>query len=253
MTAKISRVSKYFADKPNFEFVCPTCEKGLLAPDKSSFVVTEPTYSKSAKKDEEWDPDWITLRFNLTCECNRKSCGEISHVSGSGQLDQRYDGLDQSEWYNSFCIRSFFPAPNLIQIPKGAPKNVVSLLKKSFALYWVDVAAAANALRASLEALLDELQVPETQKNAKGETIRLNLHRRIEIWSKQQNEYAELCFALKEVGNLGSHGESVSDKHFFGALEIYCHVLFQLFDNDAGKMKALAIKITSEIKKKKSK
>jgi len=79
-----------------------------------------------------------------------------------------------------------------------------------------------------------------------------DLHGRLEFWSKKQSENAELCFALKEVGNLGSHGEDVSEKHYFGALEIYAHVLVQLFENDAEKMKELAKKIHSEIKNKKT-
>lgn len=112
----------------------------------------------------------------------------------------------------------------------------------------MDTAAAANALRASLEALLDNLKIPDTQENKKGENVRISLHHRLEIWSKQQTEYAELCFALKEVGNLGSHGDAVYEKHYFGALEIYAHVLVRLFENNAEEMKKLAKKIRSEIR-----
>ena len=112
----------------------------------------------------------------------------------------------------------------------------------------MDVSAAANAMRASLEALMDQLKIPRTQKTKKGKIAPLSLHGRLAHLSETQKEYAELCFALKEVGNLGSHGETVREKHYFGALEIYAHVLSQLFENDAARMKELAEKIRSDIK-----
>ncbi|CAD0185302.1 hypothetical protein RUESEDTHA_02188 [Ruegeria sp. THAF57] len=97
---------------------------------------------------------------------------------------------------------------------------------------------------------MDELKIPTTQKSDKGKVVQISLHRRIELWAETHEDYAELCFALKEVGNLGSHGERVREKHYFGALEIYSHVLTQLFENDAAKMKELAAKIRAEIKGK---
>jgi hypothetical protein len=248
MPLSTQQVSRYFAEKPRQKYACPSCKGGSLVPDQSSFKVTEPNHSKAAYDHEAWDPDWIEYRFTFKCVCDKKSCGEIAYVAGSGTVDQRYGEEDQAEYYESFCIQSFFPAPNLIHVPKGVPEDVKSLLEKSFALYWVDVSAAANALRSSLESLLDELQIPSSQKNSKGDTVRLSLHRRLRIWSDKQSDFAELCFALKEVGNLGSHGENVREKHYFGALEIYAHVLVQLYENNAEKMKALAEMIKSEIK-----
>jgi len=163
-------------------------------------------------------------------------------------VSQWFDERGEQEYFDSFQIQSFFPAPQIIPIPKEVPFEVSELLEKSFALYWVDVSAAANALRASLEALLDKLQVPDTQNTKKGGTVRLTLHRRLDLWAQKEKEFAELCYALKEVGNLGSHGEAVREKHYFGVLEIFSHVLNQLFENNAAKMKKLAKKIRSEIK-----
>lgn len=252
MPSLSQKYSTHFAEKPNQKYTCPNCKQGSLVPDDTSFKTSEPAYSKSEHAHDDWDPDWVTYRFTFTCVCDKKSCGEIAHVAGSGAVGQWYSEENQAEYYESYCIKSFFPAPNLIHIPKGAPIDVTALLEKSFALYWVDVSAAANALRASLEALLDKLQIPRSQKSTKGKMVRLTLHKRLEIWSKKQSDFADLCFALKEVGNLGSHGEDVQEKHYFGVLEIYAHVLVQLFENNAVKMKELAEKIKSEIKDKKT-
>lgn len=242
---------KYFSDAPDFEYLCPRCDVGFLVPDQDTFKSTEPPYSRGAHSHEAWDPDWITYRFTVTCVCTKKDCGELAFVSGTGSVDQRYGDDGTPEYYNQFSIRSFFPAPRLCHIPADTPTKVEECLKKSFSLYWIDTAAAANALRASLEALLDELKIPSHKKNAKGETVYIALHSRLESWSASDKDHAELCFALKEVGNLGSHGDLVKSKHYFGSLEIYSHVLKELFENDAKKMKELAQSIRDEIKAKK--
>ncbi len=249
MPPQIKTASRSFADKPDFSYICPACKKGYLIPDQSTFKFTEPAFSKEAYGHEAWDPEWITYRFTVTCFCDRAHCGETSYVSGSGCVDQRYDYEGHIEHYNSFRIHTFYPAPQLIGIPENVPFEVEDLLSKSFSLYWVDISAAANALRAALEALLNELQVPNSRVNAEGKTVRIYLHHRLEIWGKTHKDYAELCLALKEVGNLGSHGETVRSSHYFGSLEIFQHVLTQLYENNAERMKELASKIRSEVSK----
>lgn len=245
-------VPKFFSDAPNFKYLCPKCATGFLVPDQDTFKATEPAYSKNDHTHEMFDPEWITYRFTVKCICTKPDCGEIAFVSGSGSVDQRYaDDGGEIEYYDHFSIESFFPSPRLCHIPSDTPTTVGKLLEKSFSLYWVDTGAAANALRASLEALLDQLKIPSHEKNDKGDTLRMNLHRRLEAWSATNKDHAELCHALKEVGNLGSHGEVVSPKYYFGSLEIYSHVLKELFENNAKKMKELAKSISDEIKAKK--
>jgi Domain of unknown function (DUF4145) len=242
---------KSFSDAPNFEYLCPQCGVGFLVPDQDTFKSTEPAYSKNAHAHEAWDPDWITYRFTVKCVCTRPDCGEVAFVSGTGSVDQRYGDGGQPEYFDHFSIKSFFPPPRLCHVPSDTPSTVENLLGKSFSLYWVDTGAAANALRASLEALLDELKIPSHEKSSKGDTMKMNLHRRLEVWSATDKDHAELCYALKEVGNLGSHGEAVNPKHYFGSLEIYSHVLKELFEHNAKKMKELAQSIRDEIKAKK--
>lgn len=233
--------------------MCPTCKAGFLIPDQSTYKNIEPIFSKKAHSHEAWDPDWITSRFSVTCVCASRDCGEIAFVSGTGTADQRYDNEGRPEYYDHFTIKSFFPSPHFCDIPNMAPPAVVEHLERSFSLYWVDVSAAANALRASLEALLDSLKIPDQKKSSNGKTEFIPLHKRLELWSASNNDYAELCFALKEVGNLGSHGQGVREQHYFGSLEIYSHVLMNLFENSAEKMKKLSQSIRDDIKANKSK
>lgn len=251
MPSLAEKFAKSFVGAPKQKFVCPTCGQGLLVPDKSTFFEIEPAFSKRAHGHEAWDPDWITRRFTFRSICNDEECAEVAFVSGRSGVEQGYGYHGEMEYFDYYLIETFFPAPHLIPIPEKAPYEVEKLLKKCFVLYWVDTSAAANAMRASLEALMDEMKVPTSKKTKAGKVVPIYLHERIQLWSETYKEYADLCIALKEVGNLGSHGETVREKHFFGALEIYSHVLQQLFENNAAKMKELAEKIRSEIKGKK--
>ncbi|NOE17104.1 DUF4145 domain-containing protein [Ruegeria atlantica] len=251
MPSLAQEFSKTFTDSPKKRFGCPTCGQGLLVPDQSTFVRIEPTFSKKEHGHEAWDIDWIRLRFMYRSVCNNDDCAEIAFVSGKGSVEREPGPFGEIDYYEYFEIETFFPAPDLIPIPEKAPYDVEKRLKKCFALYWVDTSAAANALRASLEALMDAMNVPISKENEKGKVVPMYLHQRIEHWSETHKDYGELCLALKEVGNLGSHGETVEKTHFFDALKIYSHVLQQLFENNDAKMKELAEKIRKEIKQKK--
>jgi len=252
MPPQFFETEHWFADKPSTNYVCPNCKVGSLVPDVSSFVAAEPSYSTAEHDHDGWDPDWITYRFSFVCVCDRSSCGEIAHVAGSGRVSDQYVedtfGNVTSEYFDRYSIKSFHPSPLLVYIPEEVPAAVAVMIQKSFALYWVDVSAAANALRASLEELMDELKIPDTIINKKGDTVRANLHQRLDFWSKTQADYADMCLALKEVGNIGSHGGKVRRQHYLDSLTILSHVLAQLYENDAEKMKKLAKKIRSEIK-----
>lgn len=251
MKSVYKTIPRSFADKPTTKYNCPKCKDGQLVPLKESFVFEEPKHSKDAHSLEEWDPDWIEYRFIFKSVCNNDACGEVAIATGSGRVDQRYDYEHEAEYYERFQIRSFFPAPYLINIPEATPDEVREQIEKSFALFWPDLGAASNSLRASLEILLDQLKLPRTMIDKKGSEQRLSLHRRLEIWGEKDKEHADLCLVLKEVGNLGSHGDYVQPKHYSGALEIFAHVLSQLFENNAAEMKKLAASIQKDIRAKK--
>lgn len=247
---KFIRPNSFFADVPSGTFICPKCKEPTLLVDESSFDKVETGYSKVARDHPDWDPDWIIWRFSFRSVCSTKNCGEVCTAAGWGQVDQRYDDDWNPEYFKGFNIKSFWPSPDLIATPKELPTEVKELLEKSFVLFWPDPAAAANALRASLEHLLDELKVPRTKTKRAGEDYRLSLHSRIEIVAEQQPDFKVLLLALKEVGNLGSHGETVSTKDYLDALEIYVHTLEELYDNKGKRVLELALKLREKLDKK---
>lgn len=239
---------KRFSDRPVEAYLCGRCKKGHLTPEPDSFAAEEPGFSANARDGDFWEPDWLEYRFTFRCRCSNSKCGEISFVAGSGVLDQRYDYDGQPEYFDSFKIHSFFPAPYLAEVPRELPDKVLKSLERSFLLYWADTSAAANALRASLEFVLDELKVPRTQKRDDGSEHRLNLHQRIDAAEKQKPELKDLFLALKDVGNLGSHGGDVADGDYSDAVEIFAHILTSLFQDDAKRIKELAQKLSAKMK-----
>jgi hypothetical protein len=63
-------------------FPCPHCSRGRAAFDKTTLRNEEPRYSKSAQKDDGWEPEWIVERFSAHLRCTEQTCGEIVVISG---------------------------------------------------------------------------------------------------------------------------------------------------------------------------
>lgn len=241
---------RHFNGKPPSFDLCPRCNKGTFEPVSESFQKEEPPFSSNEHGHDAWEPEWIEYRFNFKCVCNVKACGEVAYVTGRGGVDQAYDYWGNPEWFEYFEILSFQPAPALSKIPDMAPEKVRDYLQKSFSLFWINTSAAANSIRASLEHILDDLKIPRTQLSKQEKSVPINLHQRIELAEKQKPELAELFFSLKEVGNLGSHGGTVTDNDYADALEIFSHVLKQLYENDFDRIKKLAQELKETAKKR---
>jgi len=240
--------SRYFQGNPNRKFKCSKCLNGQWIPAKDTFHWEEPKHSRNEHEDNDWEPEWISYRFSYRCYCDNELCGEIANVLGIGKVcsSSYYDGC--SEYFDEFEILSIIPSPDIIKLPENISKEVRLLILRSFSLYWLDPSAAANAIRASLEALLDDLKIPRKIKNEKGKVSGAVLDKRLKMWGEKNGTHAELCLALKEVGNFGSHGANVPDNVYIQTLELYEYVLTELYDNKADKAKKNANSIRAQLK-----
>jgi hypothetical protein len=120
--------------------------------------------------------------------------------------------------------KGIYPAPPIIVVPTATPRAVVTELDAAFALFWVDLSSCANKIRVSLERLLDSLGLPEFPTLAK----------RIESIQGTDKLQSEVFHALREVGNVGSHGSGVRREVVLTAFEIYEHQLDILFTPSVG-------------------
>jgi hypothetical protein len=210
-------------------FRCPSCDKGRLLPDKDGLQIAETQFSKNAGKHPDWEPDWDVERFSLRLTCDNEACGEIAHVTGDTTVAEYFDE-DLENWALVSLLRpkSFFPAPPIIEVPKEVPAEVSAEIDKSFALFWVDLSAAANRLRVSVELLLDNFKVPRNGIDKNGKPTRLDLNARIALFEKTDPEHAPTLSALRMIGNLGSHGDEVNREALLDSYEIYEYALAEL-------------------------
>jgi hypothetical protein len=224
---------------------CPRCDVGRLAAASDSLTVVETEYSKKARDNEDWEPDWEVERFSLRLTCTNTVCGEHSFVIGETTLEETHDG--EFGWVLESVLqpRGFFPAPPIIEIPQHTPADVLEQIKRSFELFWSDLNSCANRLRVSIEFLLDMLKVSRTGKDKKDQPTVLDLNGRIALFAKIEPEHADTLTALRMIGNLGSHGDDVSREALLDAYEIYEEALADLCGHKKTRMAALRTKLIS--------
>ena len=215
------------------QWMCPTCSKGTLVIRKDSFHKEEACRSRRARNNPAWEPHWIEYVFSCLTICGNASCKEVVTCSGTGvvNFDITYDefGAPDQTYEEFFSPRYFAPHLRLFICPKGAPEQVEEELEASFELFFANPASASSHVRMALEHLLTALKVKRFTTNG-GRRWYLNLHKRIELLPKKYDSLKELFFAVKWLGNAGSHSErSISNDDVLDAYEIMQKVLDELY------------------------
>jgi len=219
----------YFYNKfPRFK--CPNCKEGRLLLTEDALSVCMPEYSAKASKWEEWEYEWTVERFSAKLLCDDSECGEVVFVTGDTVTELDYDQESKGLLYRSFLRpKYFFPAPPIIDIPDEVPHEVKEEIGLATELFWADFSSSANRVRVSVEKLLDHFKVIKTKKDKKGKSYRLDLNERIAIFKVDHKDHASTLTALRMIGNLGSHGSSVSRNALLDAFRIYEDSLNELF------------------------
>jgi len=216
------------------EWICPTCKKGVLHLKDGTFSSEESSLSKSAHNHEAWEPEWIQLVYSCLIECSNSSCKEIIASSGSGTVDWdvTYDhmGNPEQEYFSYFKPKYFQPHLKLFDYPETTPDDVADEIDQSFALFFCNPSSASNHIRIAIEHLLTHLKVKRFERN--GKLRPLNLHRRIELIPEKHRNLKELLFAIKWLGNAGSHAnKEVSNDDVMDAYEILDVVLHEIYES----------------------
>jgi hypothetical protein len=116
------------------------------------------------------------------------------------------------------------PAPDVFEIPAECPDPIADEIRKSFSLFWIDIAAAANRIRASVELLMTDFGIGLKERRG-GKYHSMTLHRRIERYSLDNPDLGAALLAVKWLGNTGSHASKLTRDDLFDAYEILEHVL----------------------------
>ena len=233
-----------FSGKGSTLFKCPTCSNNLLKVVVKTFSHEESRESKRMHGSDEWGPENIEYVFSCILKCAGANCGDVVACSGVGYVEQYYDydedGHPYPDWDDRFYPKHFNPPLQLIQIPRGTPEDTKSALGDSFSVVFANPASAANHVRVALEHLLTHLKVKRfTISNNKRRPI--SLHARIESIPAKYAHVKDLCFALKWVGNAGSHASiDVTLDDVLDIYEIFEELLHEIFSNRSKQAKELA-------------
>ncbi|QYO75377.1 DUF4145 domain-containing protein [Devosia salina] len=251
MTVNRNLWRRNFSDRSVPRYPCPRCGRGSLVWDEDRYVKLEPKHSERKHDNEDWEPDWVQYRFVGFSKCNNSTCGEIVAIAGLGYVDREYVygdgvGLDEYEWQTMVSPTSISPAPNLFPLSPKIPEQIRGEIKLAFKVYWGDVRAATIRLRTSLEMVLDDRGVPRTtdKTDKKGKGM-LPLEQRIAKFAESagDDESAEAMHALRVVGNIGTHGETVRDEDFFDILDVYEHALLEIYEQPSAQRKAMRARL----------
>lgn len=227
--------------------MCPTCNKGVLRLKKDTFHAEETKDSEKAHSHEAWDPGWTVYVYSCLLKCTNPACKDTVANSGTGSVDFdiEYDekGSAYQAWKDYFNPKHFSPHLKIFICPKGTPDNVSEEIDKSFSLFFNDASSAANHIRIAIEDLLTHLKIKRYGLKRNKRTF-LTLHSRIVLLPAKYKHLQDLFFAVKWLGNAGSHSDRVvTMDDVLDAYEIMEEILQDLFVKKTKRVKSLAKKI----------
>jgi len=233
-----------FTREKSPDWICPQCRKGVLRFVDGSFHAAERRLSREARDHEAWDPDWIEYTYSGLLSCANDQCKESVSTAGTGGVDIDvifgHDGEPEQTWADFFRPKYFEPPLAIIDLPKECPASVSEPLQESFRLFFCSPSSASNSVRIALEELLNELGIKRFAVS-NGKRRVLSLHTRIGLLPQKYAELRDLLFAIKWLGNAGSHADStISIDDVMDAYELIDHVLQELYAQRSKKAKELA-------------
>lgn len=242
------------------KFQCPNCEIGLLIPKEEKLINA---FTKKSKDyyDVIGDAECYEGFFMAISLCNNPECEEIITIAGETKIlevgmetinPEPFEDYDEPHpiYKTSYTITYINPAIKFIKFPKNTPKEIIAIIEESFKLFWVDEDSCANKIRNSIEKLLDLQKVRKSIINRKQKRQLLTLHGRIEEFKKKKPEIIEYLFAIKWIGNQGSHNEKfkLSRKELIDAYRILELIIIDLYDKSRNELDKLTKKINKEKK-----
>ena len=230
-----------FTEEEAPDYLCPRCNKGLLRLNKDTLKSVETVDSKLYQRKEYSEFQDMQMIFNCMFKCINDKCGEVVACTGhAGVGIERavdYDDFSQpNEYYTYYKPLFFYPNLNLITIPKNTPDDIKKLLNKSFELFFTAPSAAANLVRVSIEEILTDQGVEKIN----------NLHRRIEKLPQKHESLKTKFFAIKWLGNAGSHsGDGITADDAMDAYELVEDLLLKIYGSKDDELNMLASKINT--------
>jgi hypothetical protein len=189
---------------------CPQCGLGHIRFDDPAQAES----NISAREHPAFDPEWIRGTFSVRGECENPECRQTVQGTGDYHVDYARKSAPQEPFYERgipysayYRIAHVHPPLLLMPIPESAPEGVREGVLRASRVLFADAGLAATALRAAVERLLTAEGVAATSTAGKFR----NAHTRIQEWrdaDPSRVPVAELLFAVKWLGNAGTHEDS---------------------------------------------
>lgn len=230
-------------------YPCPECGHGKLALRKSSYQTREGEHSKRWKYENQTEDEFEGERFIGFLVCNEEECGEIVAISGCVVTEQIEGPNGSARLVSAVEPMSMYPAPHIIHVSPRLNREMRRSLIKSFGLYWADKSSCANAIRITVERLLDSFKIAKTTVNQKGKRVPLALASRIDKFEAKITGHKAALNALRSIGNVGSHDSETTEEEVLTAYMVLEKVLSELIDKESVQFD----KLTKSIVKSKGK
>ncbi|WP_353100796.1 DUF4145 domain-containing protein [Myroides odoratus] len=202
----MEKIDNYFHLGGSYKFFCPKCKVGLLKFDAEKFIKEETKISKKSEQNIYGEKEITEYIFNAILVCN--NCEDIVSVNGygdvveyevktridAGPFEPKFDWLPVK--VDRFYPLYFHPTIDLFQINSNCPKEILTLIRSSFNLFWCDKNASANKIRIVVEKILEKVDNKNHIKN---------LHQEIKNSNNLTEEVKKYLLAIKWIGNSGSH------------------------------------------------
>ncbi|CQJ26388.1 DUF4145 domain-containing protein [Yersinia enterocolitica] len=207
---------------------CPACARPTLelVPDSFKMHRTARAHHQN-DRDEGFCPDDDEDIFSCLLLCNRTNCLQPVAVSGDGYYDREYVGPSSYdyEYFSVLRPRHFYPPLTLFTPCDSYPERIKTQLLELSAQLPGHPQAAINALRTTLEMVLDDFNIPR-EKHGRY----LSLDKRISL-IPTTHQYVEAGFrAMKWLGNTGSHNlREVSEEDIEGACIMLDDFLLRIY------------------------
>ena len=206
---------------------CQTCGIGQVQVIAGKTEYFESAESKKLREGnhENWEPEWINGLFQTQLLCSESSCKSHYLAMGNYRLDQlsrrQPNGAEYQEILVLLAAQPSFPISD--RLPGETPDLVHERIKEAAKVIWLDPNAAGNRLRLAVEELLTDQGI--AKYGPKGTTDYIKTDVRIKKFEEVQPEAAELLFAVKWLGNEGSHGDTLTAEDVVLGVQIFHEAL----------------------------
>lgn len=246
---KIYRKSFTQDNLPNWK--CPTCNNSILSINENNIINKNNSFTEINQNKDGFEPEMASFIFTVIFSCNNPKCKEVVSCCGSGYWEEEpyddYETMEQRlEYVSYFTPHYFYPPLHFFEIPEKTPEDVSNAIIQSFSLFFTNKSSSANQIRVALECLLTHLKIKRFNI-VKGKQIKLNLHKRIDLLPSKYQHIKDLCFAIKWLGNSGSHcDEELTSNNVFDGYDMLSVLLEDLYNNRQEHAKKLANKINTK-------